>query len=652
MKNNKGFTLVELIVVAAILSILMGAILNFIQPINQFYTNTWATTDANDIGNTVVDYLDKELRYTTNMLILEDYEGLPVVEDGCVISDSGAKSSTKFTDVIILDNVNVRGSSLADFDPTSTAARRKNARGALIKESLADGTLDIDKSKIVLGEAEYSDFKAEFTATLAQGTKNKCLQIGIKESKPKYSGGTWTYDKVAYDQTRSIELVNINQIGFPMQVNYYTNRTDKDGNLLGEALDYSRFAQADAPGGLTTGQESYYNVNKKYTYIFYTKSVPSSSAKCTIKIYNKEVGGSQLNSFRVNTGGTITDAQYQNARSLFPDKTEVTGEVYTVYTLNDLICHETRKYLSEYKTEAITQDMIFYPDYSGSNSVSPKGYVKFYDYYDDLGNYSATPFLKYTCAYYDPLNPVIPGLPNYISSVPDGLGDADHIFKRWETPSGFVFYGESTTFSSGDWSFYAVYEERQKYHVKFVDADGNELSDTEYPEGISNSTNIAKPADPTPPSGKNFLGWFLNGDKTQIAFDSLSWTLTGDMTFKPVFEDIPASGAVLSVSSIHTDNFNWGRSVAFLTIKVKNVGTENSSGSSKLVIHMNDYVDSVSSYWGGINPSSVTSAIKDITVNFSRVLAPNEEADLNMYVYATNTGNYSFAIDTVDAHNT
>lgn len=546
MKNNKGFTLVELIVVAAMMSILMGAILNFIQPINQFYSNTWATADANDIGNTVVDYLDRELRYTTNMLILEDYEGMPTVEGGYVISDSGAKSSTKFTDVIIIDNVNPRGSSLTDYVADSTVARRKKATGALIRASLSnsDGTIEIENSKIVLGEAEYSDFKAEFTATLAQGTKNKCLQVGIKQSKPKYSHGRWTYDKVAYDQTRSVELVNINQIGFPMQVNYYTNRTDESGNLLGEALDYSRFAQKAAPGGLTTGQQKYYDLNKKYTYIFYTKSVPSSSAKCTIKIMSDT--GNQLNSFRVNTGATITDTQYTTARSFFPDKKEKVGDVYTVKTLDKLFCDATSKYLSDYKTEAVTENMEFTPRWLPLTSVNPKGYVKFYDYYDDLGNSSATPILKYTYAYYDPTNPTIPGLPDTVSGVPDGMGDADHMFKGWTNPAKGTFV-DGMSFASGDWDFYAQYDERQKFHVKFLDADGNELSDAEYSEGLANSTNIVKPADPTVPSGKMFLGWFLDGDKTKLAFSSTAWTLTSDMTFQAVFENIPSEFTELTL---------------------------------------------------------------------------------------------------------
>lgn len=533
-KNNKGFTLVELIVVAAIMSIMMGAILNFIKPINEFYNSTWATTDATDIGNGVVNYLDKELRYTTNMLILEDYEGMPEVSGGYLINDSGAKSSVKFTDVIIIDNNNPRGSSLDDFDPTTTAARRKGAKGAMLKASLASGTIDIPSTSIILSEPTYSDFKAEFTARLAGGTKNKCLEVGIKQWKPKYEGGSWQYDKVTYDQKRNVELVNINVIGAAMKVNYYTNTTDEDGNLLGTAIDYSQFAQASNPGSLTAGQDNYYDTGKKYTYIFYTKGVPSTTAKCTIKILND--AGTAVNTFKVSNGTNITDAQYEQSIAFFPDTTVKVGDDYKKKSLDYLYCSITGKKLEEYKTEAVTEDMEFTAKWQPEQLIaSPQGYVSFYDEFDDTGAHLPdSTFEKYKMAYYTP-NATL-GVTNTITGVGDGAGDADNMFEGWYDAHGNKFV-DGQSFVTGNHSFYAKYTPRPKKHVIF-EVNGSVVSDEEYAIGTSNAGNITKPSDPTPPADHLFLGWYEDGDSTKMKFESLA-ALDRDMTFAAVFTPVP-----------------------------------------------------------------------------------------------------------------
>ena len=69
-KNRKGFTLVELIVVVTIFGVILGAILNMIKPANNVYHDADATMESNVIGSGLIDYLDDELRYSTNVLVL------------------------------------------------------------------------------------------------------------------------------------------------------------------------------------------------------------------------------------------------------------------------------------------------------------------------------------------------------------------------------------------------------------------------------------------------------------------------------------------------------------------------------------------------------------------------------------------------------
>ena len=80
-KNLKGFTLVELVIVGTIMVMIMGMVLNLIQPMNRFYQRTQNLADANDIGGIVMDTVDNSVRYATDMVILEDYAGVPLMKE-------------------------------------------------------------------------------------------------------------------------------------------------------------------------------------------------------------------------------------------------------------------------------------------------------------------------------------------------------------------------------------------------------------------------------------------------------------------------------------------------------------------------------------------------------------------------------------------
>lgn len=634
-KNNKGFTLVELIVVSCMMVIMMGAILNFVKPITNFYRRTWTTADSNDIGNSVMSYFESELRYSTNVLILEDYEGMPQVTDGYLRTAGGAKAnSVKFSNVIVLDNENVRGEVFDTYDANDNPAHRKKAAGSIIKFDITGGVIDITNPKIPVSEEVYSDFRAEFTGRLSQDTDNKCLKIGMNLYKPVYNGTVYEFNELSYNQSRDVELVNINLLGVggTMKALYYSNAVDDAGHpVCANPINYTNFAQAADPGGLNAGQSALYDTSKKYTYIFFTKSVPTTSSTCTIKIMNYD-GSATLRTLSVPVGSMLTSSQVTDFINAVPSTTYVSGGNYYDRTCDNLYCSATGKNIDDYTTEEITESMDFVAIPHDTLKFSPDGVVTFMDCFDDtgvdLGGYT---HIKTERAYYMSPEANALGLTNTISGIPDGTGDTDWIFSGWNSSSDGTGtpFTDGEAFYGGDYTYYAVYTPRPMYKVRFEWDGGSEEGD--YPALITNHTMITTPADPTPPADHQFVGWFKDGDKTQQPFDSYT-NHVSDITFKPVFEPIPASGAQLmaTLSSVDGKNMDWSKAywdvnvnsmvgpvTATMKVKIVNIGTEPSSTNCSVKLTVGGgTVSSVSSWDGGI---TTTVSGNDIIINFNGI---------------------------------
>lgn len=79
-KKIKAFTLVELIVVMAIMGILMAALMNFYKPIRETYVDSTMIENMRSTQDGILEYLTENVRYADRMLIF----------------DSGANYSTEY----------------------------------------------------------------------------------------------------------------------------------------------------------------------------------------------------------------------------------------------------------------------------------------------------------------------------------------------------------------------------------------------------------------------------------------------------------------------------------------------------------------------------------------------------------------------------
>lgn len=71
MKKLKAFTLIELIIVIAIFGIIMGGIMQLFAPIHETATNAQVVNNQQNVENSIVEYLGSRLRYSTNLLIVQ-----------------------------------------------------------------------------------------------------------------------------------------------------------------------------------------------------------------------------------------------------------------------------------------------------------------------------------------------------------------------------------------------------------------------------------------------------------------------------------------------------------------------------------------------------------------------------------------------------
>ncbi len=258
-KNNEsGFTLVELVVVVAIFGIIMGAALNLMKPMNEMYRKNKTTMETNTTGTGLVNYIDKELRYATNIVVLKDYKGVPVASN----------VGNQYTNVLILDNNNPAGYSTTGYTPTAIMGET----GQVIKCSIVSGEINIKDSAVAMGKDAYDKYLYDFEAYASDASGKSFLNFNMKTKSASYYSGAYHFDKVEFEKKNTTDLININSI--------LTFKSEGTFAFDATAPDYGDYSPGDyttypivstPPAGLTTEQQSYYGTSNAYTYVFYSK---------------------------------------------------------------------------------------------------------------------------------------------------------------------------------------------------------------------------------------------------------------------------------------------------------------------------------------------------------------------------------------------
>ncbi len=177
-KNKSGFTLIELIVVMAMMGILMIGILNLVMPTNALYRDSTEYQYERATNETINNFIQGKVRYATDMIILNNCTAFPV--------GSGAYAAYS---AIEIDNV----------------ARTYNNR-------TVKGKINV-KSVISFGGATTQNymndgFYGEYNYIFSFSANNGNLTTNIEIDKVNRVNGVDMPEK-KFDSSSTISLINI-----------------------------------------------------------------------------------------------------------------------------------------------------------------------------------------------------------------------------------------------------------------------------------------------------------------------------------------------------------------------------------------------------------------------------------------------------------
>lgn len=501
-KNRKGFTLVELIVVVTIFGVILGAILNMIKPANNVYHDADATMESNVIGSGLIDYLDDELRYSTNVLVLKDYIGVPDVSTSGTISASGVT----YSNCIVIDNNNLRGYSLKNYSgsDTDTAAKRMGAKGCILNVGKVNTEgLNFNNSAVARGVDFYDNYKFDISASISNIEEMRTLDVSLTAYQPTYENGSYTFTKTKYKKDAAVNLTNINI----NEGDSYKVRDYKDFSLT---PDYVTYPQATtAPAGCTAQQEKYYSLDASntYTYIFYDKTTVSSSKTYSVKfIYSASdpeptLRGKQIDTKSVKAGTVYKAPPSMSSRTGY-------GTPYWVDSKNNVADFTTGV--------TINKDMVFscvYPP------VAPK--AQFNVTFENINGSTFT-----TTKVYDGDFANDPGIPTDVDTIKQD-------FVKWVYKSDNSKGLTDVSITDSSVVFVPVVQNKHKVEFKLngslINASTIYVSDGQY-ANYPGATPVSSDAN------KVFSKWVVEGTSDEIT----SVTITRDTVFEAVFVEKPS----------------------------------------------------------------------------------------------------------------
>ena len=293
-KNNRsGFTLVELIVVMCLMGIIMGAVLNFIQPTAKLYKTTNTYLNEEEAVTTIANALEDDLMYATGVYVYAtDDETKGPAEINNIVTEilntPEHPNVKELSNCIVLDNVTVRDTPLAIS---------KDSKGRILKYGWNGAQfMDVTTPGMLAGEKLYNNVFAlqdqtfmgddQFTFSIENSASSlNSMNIRIDVYRPSYNGTSYVYNEQTFSAVKAIEFLNI-----------------KAGNVTFNNNDVNTAASVSDP---------------KYIYIFYNRKsrINANATSYPYECYVKDA-----------TNSYISDPVWQ---SVYYEGDDISGNVGT-----------------------------------------------------------------------------------------------------------------------------------------------------------------------------------------------------------------------------------------------------------------------------------------------------------------------------------
>lgn len=189
-KNQKGFTLVELIVVMALMAIIMGAVMAIMSPTAKFHNKVENTTNQEAVCIAVGDSISDQIKYARSVQIISLPAGIDLEKKDI---------PENVTNYIKINNQNRR--------PTS----KKGAFGLFSKGEI-DSSKDFKNDTVIMGESFYGEDSFKITISEYGNTDNRnFIMLNFEGCPMKYESGSYTKNEdIVYNYSKSIDFTNIN----------------------------------------------------------------------------------------------------------------------------------------------------------------------------------------------------------------------------------------------------------------------------------------------------------------------------------------------------------------------------------------------------------------------------------------------------------
>ena len=517
-KNKSGFTLVEVVVVMTMLTIILGAILNFLQPIDRSFKTAKAVAQTNQVGSTLNRYIEGQIRFSTNMLVLEDYSGVPEISTNGTFDSMASKVS--YTDCLILDNNNIRGSQDPAYVANSTTPRRMGCTGTIIHVSkLNKEGMNMNNARIAMGEDFYGTETYNFDCKLTTTDNYSTLDVVTKGYQYSYRNGHIVFDtKQRFDSKKSFDLININN-------DIHDKRVAVSKNMKDEPSAYTDFPRSAPSATSAPGLAALYDndPSKTYTYIFYTKA---NEITCNLLFKTN---------LSVATGGWEKIVPVTMGQRLSSGKVPLIPKINGYQEPDGYICkagpddcvNKVYKSANDWKSLYVNSDMIFEAVYTKTNASSQYKVI-FYNIDGSIPSWLQPDGYAWA-------NGGSPSL-NTCGWKPDDYDENTGDWVGWYSADGIAY--EDYELTSNNVEFYPHIV--PKPTVTFISNGvtvGTQTATTnakfqlsKAPSGLS-ITNA--------PEGMHFYEWNTAADGSGISLADYD-KITGDVTFYAVFKDIPA----------------------------------------------------------------------------------------------------------------